>query len=357
MGGEGYLSRRIMGIERDLFDLLHEHDCVIVPQWGGFLAQYRPARLDQGRKLIHPPSKEVGFNRHLLRNDGLLADLIAKRDGLSFADANALIEREVELWRSGLDGFGRLELPRIGIFYRDAERNLQFDPDDRANFLKEAFGLRVVAAIPIQVKEVERDTRIISLPQKDNGPVERRPWMWAAAASTALLLGAATFWVYTSVDAGIAQWSGLGKPSPTPTYAPATDPLPTMTASASVFTLPEESLGVRTLPLTPADSVTVTVDLGTPAAFAPADTTIVATPVKTMLRARFHIIGGCFAQPENADRLLADLHGKGYPAARLAQYGALHPVAFGSYGDRGAALDALALIRANGSEQAWLLVR
>ncbi|MBK9417352.1 MAG: hypothetical protein IPN62_08680 [Flavobacteriales bacterium] len=46
-----------MGIERDLAELLHDHDCVIVPQWGGFLTHYRPARLDGARHLIHPPAK------------------------------------------------------------------------------------------------------------------------------------------------------------------------------------------------------------------------------------------------------------------------------------------------------------
>jgi len=346
-----------MGIERDLFDLLYEHDCVIVPQWGGFLAQYRPARLDEGRKLIHPPSKEVGFNRHLLRNDGLLADLIATRDGLPFSAANALIEREVELWRSGLERRGRLELPRIGIFYRDMERNLQFDPDDRANFLKEAFGLRVITAVPAAVKEVVGEPSVIPLPQKAEEPVERSPWMWAAAASTAILFGAAAFWAYTSMDASNRQWSDLWKSSPAPTYAAAREPLPTLTSSASLFTLPTGSLGVRTLPLTPDDSVTMTVDLGTPATAAPADTTTVATSSKTLLRARFHVIGGCFAQPENAEKLLADLQSQGYAAARLSRYGELHPVAYGSYADRGAALNALATIRAQGSAQAWLLVR
>lgn len=346
-----------MGIERDLFDLLYEHDCVIVPHWGGFLAQYRPARLDEARKIIYPPSKEVGFNRHLLRNDGLLADRIAKRDGITFSIANALIEREVELWRNGLDRQGRLDLPRIGIFYRDAERNLQFDPDDRANFLKEAFGLRVIAAVPAVVKEAIIAPRVIPLPLKEIEPVERRSWMWAAAASTAILFGAAAFWAYRSMDHGNAQWGGLWRPAPSPTYAPAVGPIEPMTTSAAVFTLPEEPLGVRSLLLTPGDSVTVTVDLGTPAAIAPADTTVVVTPTKTLLRSRFHVIGGCFAQPENADRLLADLQGKGYPAMRIAQYGALHPVAYGSYADRRAALDALASVRANGSAQAWLLVR
>ena len=42
-----------MPIERDLHDLLRDHDCVIVPRFGGFLTHYRPARIDVARALLH----------------------------------------------------------------------------------------------------------------------------------------------------------------------------------------------------------------------------------------------------------------------------------------------------------------
>jgi cell division septation protein DedD len=126
-----------------------------------------------------------------------------------------------------------------------------------------------------------------------------------------------------------------------------------------VFSLPEEPLGITTIPLTENDSVELTVDLGTAPEVAVRDTTKVAIPTKSQAagRSRFHVIGGCFAQPENAERLLKDLQGKGFPAVRLAQYGELHPVAFGSYADRASALSALENVRSTSSAQAWLLVR
>lgn len=339
-----------MALERDLHDLLFEHDCVIVPGWGGFLAQYRPARLDEARHVIHPPSKDVGFNRHLLRNDGLLTDHIAKRDNIGFAVANSIIEREVAEWRAALDGTGRLELPRIGIFYRDAQHNLQFDPDDRANFLKEAFGLRPVAALPV-VREAVNEPKVIPLPQTAAPLVEKRSFNWAAAAGVALLLTAGAVGTYIGLNGGTGAFAFGMRPAPT--YAPTAEPVSPMLARASVFSLPEGSFGVHTLPLTDNDSVSLTVDLGA----APADTTAVAIPTKTALVRRFHVVGGCFAQPENADRLLKELQDRGYPAQRLPRYGELHPVVFGSYADRAEALSALASIRGEGSAQAWLLVR
>lgn len=341
-----------MGLERDLHHLLFEHDCVIVPGWGGFLAQYRPARLDETRQLVHPPSKEVGFNRHLLRNDGLLTDHIAQRDGIGFALANAFIEREVGEWRSQLERTGRVEVPRIGIFYRDSQHNLQFDPDDRANFLKEAFGLRPVAALPVVRKTTE--PRVIPLPAP--APVaavvpQQRPRNWAAAAAVALLVGSGAVVGYFALYGGTTSFA-FG-PRPTATYSPSAEPLPPIQARAAVFALPE-GFGVQTLPLTDNDSVSLTVDLGA----APADTTAVALPLRSpTMRLRFHIVGGCFAQPENADRLLKELQDKGYGASRLERYGELHPVAYGSYADRAEALSALASIRREGAGQAWLLVR
>ncbi|MBK9076783.1 MAG: hypothetical protein IPL77_17760 [Flavobacteriales bacterium] len=123
-----------MGIERDIHDLLYHHDCVIVPQFGGFLTHYRPARLDEARQVVHPPSKDLSFNRHLVRNDGLLADRLARRETIAFDDAGARIAGEVRGWREKMEREGRLEIGRVGTFFTDAEGNLQFEPDRRVNF-------------------------------------------------------------------------------------------------------------------------------------------------------------------------------------------------------------------------------
>ena len=73
--------------------------------------------------------------------------------------------------------------------------------------------------------------------------------------------------------------------------------------------------------------------------------------------ARFHVVGGCFAKPTNAERFLGELVGKGHPAVQLEMHKGLHPVAFGSYATRREALDALESIRTQGAGSAWLLVR
>jgi cell division septation protein DedD len=354
-----------MPIERDIHELLYCHDCVIVPQWGGFLTHYRPARLDEPRGLVHPPGKDTSFNRNLTRNDGLLADHIAKRHGIAFHKAAERIAAEVDQWRITLQRSGRLELPHIGIFYHDPEQLLQFDPDKRSDHLKDAYGLRPVAAVPV---EIPREVPVIPMPKvlprtSEAAADKRIPMAWAAAAVAALLFGAGSLWLGTQGPS--VQWSTLAPFSLAErTYVSATITSERSVSSAGLFTLPEEALGVRTIPLGENDSVSITVDLGTPAALeAVVDTTHVALPevVKAVAtptkRLRFHVIGGCFAQPENAERFLNELQGKGYPAQRLAQSGELHPVAYGSYAERSEALEALDQVRSTGSAQAWLMVR
>ena len=363
-----------MAIERDLHELLYCHDLVIVPQWGGFLTHYRSARLDEAHRAVHPPGKELSFNPRLTRNDGLLADHLAKRTGVPFDAATRQIDAEVAGWRSALERNGRLEIPHIGIFYKDPEHNLQFDPDRSTNFLKDAFGLRPVAAVPVErvkpvpvpAEQAAAGATVIPMvvpPAESQGNTRSMPLVWAAAAFTALVIGASAFWVLRSGAADELQWSSLdpfGK-APRRTYVPPLMNDARQVSTAGLFTLPDELLGVRELPLTTNDSVTLHVDLGRPATpVLKPDSVAVAVPTKAEVpvvgRSRFHVVGGCFAEPANAERFLDELRGKGYPAVQLELHRGLHPVAFGSYATRREALDALAAVRGDGAGSAWLLV-
>lgn len=353
-----------MGIERDLHHLLYCHDCVIVPDWGGFVAQYRGARLDEARHLVHPPGKELGFNRHLVRNDGLLADRIAKREGIGFNAATGRIADEVAGWRSALERTGRVELPRIGIFYRDTAGNLQFDPDRHGNFLKDAHGLRPVAAVPVMRQAPGPVVRQLPPPvvttEAEKGE-KNANYVWAAAASVALLFGAATWWV-TNLDAtGKDRLAALlpFTQRAERTYVAPTKDLASVERIAG-FSLSGPADEVRDIAVPGLDGATVTV-LPEPGSITAAVDSLAVHVAKAAaipeVKARFHVIGGCFADPANADRLLNDLRAQGFPAVRLPRNGQLHPVAFGSYARRADALSALAVIRKESSKAAWLLVR
>ncbi len=362
-----------MPIERDLHDLLYAHDCVIVPRFGGFLTHYRSARLDEQRQIIHPPSKDLGYNRHLTRTDGLLTDRVARREGIGFQQASAVIDGEVDAWLSKINRDGRLELPRIGTFYRDIENNLQFDPDRRTNYLKDAYGLRSVSAVPLAAFVPEPVTKVVPITvisEKREAEPRRLPLLWAAAV-VALMATAGTWWVVSTRTAGDVQWTSFDPfTADEPLHYTNRSASPTIKADpldTSSWTLPPELEGVHQFPLSASDGQMLTVDLGTiddPANETPVsvervqpvkpDSTAVAT---RSVHARYHIIGGCFLQKENADSFVANLQARGFAANIIDQKGGLYRVAYGSYPDRSLANEAMQAVRKEEAPEAWMLVR
>ena len=74
-------------IEKHIFELLKHHDCVIITGLGGFILNYRNAYINKITNQIHPPSKEVSFNKNLCKNDGLLANHLTSVENLSYDEA------------------------------------------------------------------------------------------------------------------------------------------------------------------------------------------------------------------------------------------------------------------------------
>jgi len=68
-------------------DLLYRYDCVIVPDFGGFVTNAISAKVNQFSHTFYPPTKQITFNSHLKNNDGLLANYIASSENVSFEKA------------------------------------------------------------------------------------------------------------------------------------------------------------------------------------------------------------------------------------------------------------------------------
>ncbi|MBK9058650.1 MAG: SPOR domain-containing protein [Flavobacteriales bacterium] len=349
-----------MPLDRDIHHLLFQHDCVIVPGFGGFLTHYRPARLDEQRHLVQPPSKDLSFNKHLVRQDGLLVDQLVRREGLDFQQAKTRIEEEVTEWSEKLQRQGRLEVLQVGTFFLDHEQNLQFEPDRRVNFLKDAYGLRPVAAVPIVRPDILPKAAAVPLaePEADTEESRRTPAFLAAAATIAILLTAATWWVVgTSGPKGIA-WSGfdLLRSNEPARYVLPGAPLAQTAApvEASIWSAPADMHGIHEMPIAGPDVATVVVDFGQAPAKAEPESTAVDTPA---VQSRYHIIGGCFLEKENADRFISELQAKGFAASLVDRKGGLYRVAYGSYPLKSTAVEALEAVRKEEAPDAWMLVK
>ena len=91
-----------MAIEKYINDLLYRYDCVIVPNFGGFITNKIGAKINPFSHTFHPPTKQIAFNAHLKQNDGLMVNYIASVENISFEKALAKINTSVASWNESL---------------------------------------------------------------------------------------------------------------------------------------------------------------------------------------------------------------------------------------------------------------
>ena len=156
-----------MDISVFISDLLFEHDCVMVPGFGGFICNYLPAEIHPVLHYVNPPAKSVSFNVNLNSNDGLLINYIANKGGLSFDKAQDLVSNWVDSSKSLLRKNETVIVKQIGRVFSDIEGNIQFAPDNSVNYLKTSFALKPITAQPVlRGKEVDFTEKFVQETKK-----------------------------------------------------------------------------------------------------------------------------------------------------------------------------------------------
>lgn len=134
-GGDGAVRFRrfpylcgMTSLPRHIEILLLEHNCVIIPQFGGFVAQTMPARRVADEQTMLPAYRTVGFSAQLRMNDGLLAQSYMHTMGVGYAEAMAAISDDVMRLREQLYREGRCELGGVGSLYQKVDGGYEFEP-------------------------------------------------------------------------------------------------------------------------------------------------------------------------------------------------------------------------------------
>jgi len=168
-------------------ELLFGHDCVIVPEFGGFIGNYTVARIDKSTNDFFPPVKQISFNKNLNTNDGLLIGKIAEANSIDFSEAKAVVAKYVTELHRKLNNGETVVFEHIGAFVNNQEGNVQFEPDGKANYCLNSFGLEPFQCFPLEDYSVRK--RIIKPIDKDaiNRNEHLRKIMWRAAVVVPLL--------------------------------------------------------------------------------------------------------------------------------------------------------------------------
>ncbi|MFM7309636.1 MAG: SPOR domain-containing protein [Flavobacteriales bacterium] len=350
-----------MRLESIIVDLLYQHDYVVLPGFGGFVANYRSARLHRKSYLIHPPCKHVAFNPNLKQNDGLLATHVAASSQMDLREATEKIQHAITEFRATLASEGRLALPQLGVFFYDQDRNLQFIPDEHMNFLQSSFGLPVIQLKPIAQnllgEESPKEPPVVDL------PINPGIATWKVAAAIAIPLIAVGSWM---LGARAHQPGGIDFASLNPLQAKEVKsdylplgltPFSPLTIEETPITIDEEleqsARGIR-YDFIKNEQSKQGIRIAKPRKKVKGkEKEERAEQTGASMKLPFAGIGGAFAEPANAERFIKDLRAKGYPAQLAGKKGNLQLVAYGMYRSEAEAARVANRIIASGGS-AWI---
>ena len=128
-------------IERHIEILLLDNDCVIVPDFGGFMAHHVDARYEEEEGLFLPPLRTLGFNPQLRLNDSLLAQSYIEAYDISYPEALRRIASEVDELKQHLSNEGSYELNDLGTIYVNDEGRYEFSPCESGILTPSLYGL------------------------------------------------------------------------------------------------------------------------------------------------------------------------------------------------------------------------
>jgi len=319
-----------MILEAYIKELLYRYDCVIVPNFGGFIANRKSATINESS--FEPPFKQITFNALLQNNDGLLANHIASTDKMPYETAVNYITFEVEEWIEKLMD-DELNLKGIGSFSMEND-TIQFEPDRKINFLTSSFGLSSYSSSAIKRNTVEENVlkpvKTVLQPKKIEIAHEKE----VVVLATSRKRKTANFLKYAAIF--VLSFSIIGLIG-TKIYKDRIE----LNEIAKIKKQQEQ----RELEIQTATFV-ITNPL-------PSITLNTIAPIK-----KYHVIAGAFRDASNATKKVNQLTKKGFNATIVGKNKwNLTQVAFESYTSLEKANSALLHIRRNVMYDAWLLIK
>lgn len=121
-------SGKVIDLNIHIEFLLCRNKCVIVPRIGAFMLHSHSAQINMSAREVLPPTNSVTFNAAVCNNDPMLAHSIARREGISFIEAEGLMEEEVDRMIDELETTGSLSINRVGTLTLGKEDNVVFTP-------------------------------------------------------------------------------------------------------------------------------------------------------------------------------------------------------------------------------------
>ena len=348
-------------------ELLYKHDCVIVPNFGGFVARQQSSNFSKGNNMLFPQAKHVLFNKNLLHNDGLLITALMEKTQLDYSEAEKLINDYRLYIQSLLNVKKRFELQNIGLLYMDSENSMRFEAKTDVNFLLDSFGFEPIVTNELVITpekpvfEKQFEDRKANL--ETVIPIARKKRSYAKIA--ALAIGIPATLTMLLMAAYSKPMQPILQSSFNPFYSPEKLYKPAELNNTKAFVIekitPSDLLadanGYASFKLSENGNVITASLVDSTAA---ADKTAVSKPLiaknsKSVTSGKYQVVVGCFSVEENAERLVKDLITKHFNAGVSGTNAkGLHVVSCGSFDDKAEAAKLLDSIKAE-FPSAWVM--
>jgi nucleoid DNA-binding protein len=327
-------------ITEHISELLYAHDCVIVPDFGGFVCNHSPARLNSVNHVFYPPTKKIMFNKKLNKNDGLLANRISGELRIDFEAANKKIAEFVLSCQQVLKKGNKLQFPNIGTFHYDNENNIQFEPDANANYLVSSFGLSHVQLSPVRKENLntKRERKFADRHQSDS----KQKRVLYKRILIPVLGGVILFFsIWIPVKTNVLNIANFNYSSLNP-----------FGKNASTL----KTVELKEIPETKKADSAVSMDEAIKKEMASKYEINEETMADVEGRKKFYIIGGSFQEIKNANTFSSRLKRKGFkPEVVENNETGMYRVSYNSFNTREEAIDVLAQIKDKQNVSAWIL--
>ncbi len=305
-----------------LRDLLIIHDCVILPNFGGFVGNYEAAKKAE-EDYFSPPRKNIAFNPQLKNNDGLLANTVVAIEKVSYDEAMQRISAFTSNLKKELKAKGEYTIPAVGKLQMGKEQRVLFTPEATSNLLASSIGMQTFQMTPLQSQ--------VKVTTQEKGRIITMPLLRKVLVAS--VSGFALFSLLLRPN----QVENLSLSSIAPVY------------SSEVAVPATEITTTHKKPMQVQKTVKVV-----------SDNTLEskAEKVTVVAQKNYHIIAGCFVDRENAEIQQMKLAKKGI-TSDVFQYSkhltAVSAGAFDTFKDAKVVLDQLQA--ENNVKSAWILKR
>lgn len=322
-----------MDISTYITALLEENETVIVPGFGAFVSVYKPAVIKENE--IIPPGKEIRFLQQVKNNDGLLAMHIARSKKVSYDDSLKKIERAFSKIIYQLDKGEKVTFGELGEFSYNENREITFQPfntcetilsggfepvsiDDLPETTDEtafepangqettveeivtaqesSYNNDEVAPIQMETHEGKDNTNRVEIETQDTsdfGTIRKRPvWIWYILAAGVILAVVLILFLNRNKESNADDIK-----------------IEVILPEKNIQDAPAETVAK------PAETVAKTVN----------------EPVEEIIQPMFYLVGGGFANEENANKFIKQLAETGVTGTLLGKHGNLYLVGIESF--------------------------